>query len=51
VCNAEIAPSVHYSKRPAITAEYAQTQMSAGGHFETQSDAFSMRVYRSGPPT
>src|SRR5712675_1608871 len=25
-------------------------QESALGHFETKSDAFSMRVYRSGPP-
>jgi hypothetical protein len=24
--------------------------MSESGHFETKSDAFSMHVYRSGPP-
>jgi hypothetical protein len=31
--------------------ECCDAQLASGmGHFETKSDAFSMRVYRSGPP-
>jgi hypothetical protein len=41
----------HLTKNaPAAANDCNEFRWSASGHFETKSDAFSMRVYRSGRP-